>query len=158
MAITKTARNLPDPPDVQTLRDAFDEAKLTYDELMVALKESQPFPSEAAALIDSTDRASGPADTIDIAARSLAACPESVRRLSCLADRPGRKAHLDDIAIALRGAHRATARNQRQTVRQCFNRTRNRLEEKGAVVRLEIDQNIVSLVVIPSKSEDATQK
>jgi hypothetical protein len=116
---------------------------------------------EAIRLLLEMERTKGskpPADPIDLAARSLEGCSASVRLVRYLAGRPDRKAHLDDIAVELDHAPRVTARNRRKTIYQRFRRTRDLLKRVGGPVRLTIDRNVVSLVVIVPEPEDDTRK
>ncbi|HMB04171.1 MAG TPA: hypothetical protein VKP69_10600 [Isosphaeraceae bacterium] len=86
-------------------------------------------------------------DPVGRAAELIQVSPESVRLIRFLDGRPGRKAHLDDIAVELAGASRATASRRRRTLRQRYKRARDLLEKHDAPVRLQIDDNVVELVI-----------
>lgn len=98
-----------------------------------------------------------PTDPIELALRTLEGHREGRRLVRYLADKPGRKASLDDIAVELDNSLRITVAKRRKTIRQRFNRTRDFLEEQGCTVRLHIHQSVVSLELILPEPEDATK-
>jgi hypothetical protein len=98
-----------------------------------------------------------PPDPIDRAVQALVKSPESVRLIRYLADKPGRTAHLDDIAVELDRTPRQSAQRRRSTIRQRFNRARESLEKAGGPVRLFIDRGRVSLVVEVPRARDVTR-
>jgi hypothetical protein len=116
-------------------------------------------PPDALAGTPSGERDSVPLATADPVTQAIEKISQSrtgIALLRYLANQPECKASLDQIAVDLDQAPKATAARRRGTIRQRYLRTRDLLEKVGAPVRLNIVNHVVELVIAPNPPERTT--
>jgi hypothetical protein len=94
-----------------------------------------------------------PPDPLAETLRILQGCGRAAKIVCYLARCEDMKAHLDDIAVAVYGYRRVGARHARKSLRTQVNRTGERLDLKGAPLRVTIDDNVAYLTHATDQSK-----